>query len=124
MGFMIFLLAVVLAAILIPFGILAELIYNAIQFKLKGFKKRTRWYFLMFAVAIDQMGNVALARLLNITCIKKYWRQGYSFGHEDDTISKVLHYNMRQNALTKFGEWIYLTIEKIDPGHYDNIDRW
>jgi len=118
-GYILFVLAVLLSILLTPIGIVFHLVYLAIRLKLKGFVKQSGWYFKMLAVSIDQFGNVALGPLLNKTCLKEVQ---YSFGDEDDTISKVLHYN--RETLSRFGRWLYETIEKIDPGHYDHIDLW
>ena len=86
MSFILFLTATILAIILLPIGMIYSL------FRLKFHLKQ---YFLIIAIAIDQLGNVVMQDLFDDLMIKK---EGHKFGNEDETISSVLGKNKRRGT--------------------------
>jgi len=103
------LIAIILFAVLAPFGFIYTLVSSI--FYLENPFKYVSHIILRIAVSIDQMGNVVCGDLFNVILVKS----GTPFGHEDDTVSKVLHIN--RHNLTKLGLSIYNLFETIDPGH-------
>lgn len=73
-------------------------------------------YFKRIAVSIDQLGNVMCGFLFNLILIKK---DGYKFGNEDDTISRVLGVNKKIDKLTKLGKFVANILNKIEPNHVE-----
>jgi len=108
-NFTLLLIAIILFAILAPFGFIYTLVSSI--FYLENPFKYIAHIILRLAVSIDQMGNVVCGDLFNMIMVKT----GTPFGHEDDTVSKILYIN--RNNLTKLGLCIYNLLETIDPGH-------
>ncbi|MGV4413886.1 hypothetical protein [Chryseobacterium sp. T1] len=46
---------------------------------------------------------------------------GYEFGAEGETISEALQRNHELGTLSKRGKKLYNIINKIDPGHFDDL---
>jgi hypothetical protein len=114
MGFLLFIIAVVLTIITVPFGILYGFIKCLLNFDVKTLFRKTNKYFKLLAISIDQMGNVAMQDLFNDILILK---KGYKFGDEDETISSVLGKNERTQTLTNLGRSIVSFLNFIDPNH-------
>ncbi len=114
MGLLLFIISILLTIVTVPLGIL----YTALKLLFKGkfgvLFRVSNGYFYKFALAIDQMGNVAMQDLFNDIFIKN---DGYKFGDEDETISSVLGKNERNNQLTVLGKGIVKILDVIDPGH-------
>lgn len=110
---LLFLVALILGAILIPIGlvftiiILLTLDFNESYDKLVG-------YFKFLAICIDQLGNVALEFILNFIMITK---DGYQFGNKMETISSALGKNQVKGTLTKFGRALVNLLDWINPNH-------
>jgi len=102
-------LAIVLFVVIAPFGIVYTLIMSL--FWLENPFKYIEKIIIRIAVAIDQLGNTVCGDLLNAIFLKS----GSYFGHEDDTVSKVL--SEQKYNLSIVGEGLYNLLEKIDPGH-------
>lgn len=96
------LIAYILSLILFPAGLLYSFFANE-------FKPRK------IAVAIDQMGNVVLAGLLDKLLITK--KSKFPFGDEDMTISQVLGYNYLNSTLTRAGNFIVYLLDLIEINH-------
>ena len=108
------LVAMVLLIILSPVGIAYGVVVS--------FRRRNIAYlsgiFRTIAVSLDQLGNVVCGSLFNDILITKDW---YKFGDEDLTISYVLSRNKKTNTLKTLGMWLYTIIDRIDPGHFEDI---
>lgn len=96
-------IAYILGLLCIPIGMIYAL-----------FKKGVGDYFFKLALAIDQLGNVAMSKLFNDTLI---FKEGYKFGFEDETISSVLGKNQKANLLKPLGKFLVFLLDKIDKNH-------
>lgn len=96
--------------ILMPIGFCITIVVFVSKRKYKILSK----YFYNCAVALDQLGNVTLQHILNFLFI---YKNGYKFGHTDETISSVLGKNKKQQKLTVLGKWLDYILEKIEPNH-------
>ncbi len=114
LGFVLLIIAILLAVILLPVGWLYSLITLRLSIKRLGS------YFKTIAISIDQLGNVVLSNLLNDVLINK---NGYQFGDEDETISKVLGINKANNTLLKAGKSISFILNKIDKNHVEKASK-
>lgn len=103
-GFVLLIVAIVLAIIILPIGFGYQIISSLFR--------AVNEYLFKVAKSIDQLGNVVCMDLFNDTLIKK---GGYRFGNEDVTISHVLGMNEKKNKLSTLGKvlaWILNTIDK------------
>ena len=66
------------------------------------------------AVSGDQTGNAWCSPLLNKTFKTK---GGYEFGNMDETVSSAMGKNEKLKTLSKFGKFIGMILNKIDPEH-------
>ncbi len=114
MGLLLFVIAVVLSIITVPFGMLYGAIKCLLRFDFNSLIRKTNKYFRFMAIAIDQMGNVAMQDLFNDILIQN---DGYQFGDVDETISSVLGKNQRMNELTYLGYLLVRFLDFIDPNH-------
>ena len=114
MGLLLFIIAVVLTIITVPFGILYGFIKCLLKFDFKTLIRKTNKYFRLLAISIDQMGNVAMQDLFDDLLIKE---NGYKFGDVDETISSVLGKNERMKTLSSLGRAIVSFLNFIDPNH-------
>mgnify|MGYP000287596803 FL=1 len=105
-GYLLFLLAVVVVALLMPVAIL----YNSVRSLFHG---GTRLHYI--AILIDQTANVLFGPFLNDTM----QQDGYEFGHYNETISKVLGINKALNTLTKFGRFWADFLNWLDENHVE-----
>lgn len=117
LNFGLLILAIILGAITIPIGSIANIFILMIKGNVKAWWNRLGDYFLIFAIAIDVTGNVSLGPLLNLIAIKK---DGYKFGNRKETISSALGKNKKMNTLTKFGLYLSNLLDRIDPNHVLN----
>lgn len=109
-----FLLSLVLGILTIPIGMIINLFLLFVKANIKEWWNRLGDYFLIFAIAIDVTGNVALAPILNKLFIKK---EGYKFGNRKETISSALGKNKELGTLNKYGIWISDILDALDPNH-------
>ena len=114
MGFLLFIISIVLTVLTVPLGMLYTVFKFIFNNKFVLLFKVSNGYFYKFALAIDQMGNVAMQDLFNDIFIIK---NGFRFGDEDETISSVLGKNERENTLSGFGKIIIKILNFIDPNH-------
>ena len=117
MGIVLFFVALVLAVILYPIGILYTFIIDIGRFKIKTYFQKINKYFLIMAVSIDQTGNVFLSELFNHMLIKNSKNK---FGNPDETISSVLGKNQLNNTLTFIGRCLNNLLNFIQPNHSVN----
>tara|TARA_R110002073_G_scaffold72537_1_gene177231 strand:+ start:209521 stop:209892 length:372 start_codon:yes stop_codon:yes gene_type:complete len=114
MGFILFIISVILWVLTVPFGMLYTFIKLSLQGKFKVLYRLSNGYFFNVAIAIDQFGNVAMQDLLNDILIIK---TGYKFGNVDETISSVLGKNERFQTLNGLGRVLVKVLNFIDPNH-------
>ena len=114
MGLLLFIIAVILTIITVPFGILYGFLKCLFKFDFNALFRKTNKYFRLLAISIDQMGNVAMQDLFDDILIKK---NGYKFGDVDETISSVLGKNERMKTLTRLGLFLVKLLHFIDPNH-------
>jgi len=112
MGIVLFILAFALVLVFAPIG----LIFTTIKYLLNKDIKLNEYY-LDLAISLDQFGNVALQRILNLIFIKG---NCYYFGNVDETISSVLGKNKIKGTLTKTGILLDKFLNKIDDNHSIN----
>ncbi len=72
------------------------------------------------AIVLDILGCVTIFNWLWFLFKKK---NGYKFGSINDTVSYVLHRNYKDETLTKFGKWLYNTINRADNGHFEIFEK-
>ena len=111
MGIILFLTAIILLWFLSPLFILFAI------YKLRNFKKLSS-YFGSVAFAIDQLGNVMGAPIMNSWLLKKDAVKLY--GNPDETISHVTGVNYLANKLTIFGKALAWILNKVDKNHVQN----
>lgn len=114
MGVLLFIIALVLSVLTLPFGMVYTVLKCLFSFRFKHLWKLTNHYFLKLAVSIDQLGNVAMQELFNDLLIKD---KTYPFGHEDETISSVIGKNLKYCKLTKVGHFLNAILDFLDPNH-------
>lgn len=102
-----FFLAVALAVVFIPLGLL----YSLVTLRLCPLSD----YAKACAIAIDQLGNVFCSTLFNDVLI--FQNPNVRFGDPDQTISAVLGYNQRDGSLTVFGFVLCWLLDTLDPRH-------
>jgi len=114
MGFILFLISIILSILTVPLGMVYTILKLSFKFKFGVLFRVSNGYFYRFALAIDQLGNVAMQDLFNDILIK---RSGYKFGNVDETISSVLGKNERSSTLSGLGKMIVKLLNFIDPNH-------
>ncbi len=116
------LVALALAVVLLPLGILRTLAEIWFRVFIPSGKnspsKKGLWYlwgiFRSVAIWIDQIGNSVCRDMLNRLLITSGW---YSFGKVQETISSVLGKNQEAWSLTRIGGAIVAVLDRINPGH-------
>ena len=103
MNLLLYTIAYVLGLIVIPVGMIYAL-----------FREDRGEYFYKLAVAIDQLGNVAMSRIFNDILI---YSGGDKFGWEDETISSVLGKNQKKGTLKPLGKALVWILDKLDEDH-------
>lgn len=117
MGFLLWIVAVVLYIILFPFAVIASSIHYFHKKKFfKAFKAINQDAYAT-ALSIDQTGNTTFKHLFNATLIKD---SGYKFGNPDETISGVLGKNKRLDTLSPLGRNLDCFLDFLDKGHTIN----
>ena len=115
-GILLFIVALLLAFIIMPLGFVYGIVKNILTFRGKTLILVINKAFYMIAYAIDQLGNVVCQFLFNDLMIKK---DGYKFGDPDKTISYVLGINKQNGTLSGFGGLIVALLHLIDPNHVE-----
>lgn len=114
MGMALALIALIMAFVLYPVGLIITFIINLYKRKWKFSFKRLDDQFLAIATSIDASGNVVCKDLFNMCLIKK---GGYEFGNRKETISSALGKNQRDVNLTLAGKAVAFILDKIDTDH-------
>jgi hypothetical protein len=108
MGVILYIVAKIFYAILVPITML----YAIVKLLFKGGLFE---YFHNLAFAIDQLGNVMIAPMANDVLLKKNAPKLY--GNPDETISHVTGVNYKAKTLTDFGYFVAHTLDEIDENH-------
>jgi hypothetical protein len=111
MNFILFIIAFLLVAILTPLGFFATLIKSILKFN----NSILNDYFFSLALSLDQLGNVAMAKLFDFILIKKNSKN--KFGNPDETISSVLGKNQKAETLAYFGKRLNALLNFLDKNH-------
>lgn len=114
MGTILAIVAIVMAIILFPIGLLFTFATNLYKRQWKYSFKRLDNQLLSIATAIDASGNVVCKDLFNLCLTQK---EGYEFGNRKETVSSALGKNQRDGTLTGLGKFVALTLDKIDKDH-------
>ena len=113
-NFLLLFVALILAALLFPPGILCTLILCVLRMsarKALGYLSNTAF---SISLSIDLLANVICRDLFNFFLIHA---GGYPFGNNRETISRVLGLNKRLGALTDLGRALANLLDFIDPNH-------
>lgn len=78
----------------------------------------TNGYWKNTARNIDIFANVEFRALWNA---ELRTQDGYAFGKAGETISEALQRNCEIGTLTKRGQQLYKIINRIDPGHFEEL---
>lgn len=104
MGFLLYILAILLGCILLPIGFIYGFIKQIYKRQFfRSFKVLDAKFFKL-ATSIDRYGNICCAELLNATLIKN---SIYLFGNGQETISSVLGRNLEDGKLTTTGYYLH-----------------
>jgi 8-oxo-dGTP diphosphatase len=112
-GIGLFILLLIMAGLMFPFGITYTILRLILQAVIAVFDHTGR-YFYTCALAVDQLGNAVMKDLLNDLLVCK---SGYKFGNPDETISSVLGKNEESNTLSRIGKILTWKLNKIDRDH-------
>jgi hypothetical protein len=115
-----FIVALVLAGVAFPFGILFVLYRTLFHFTKSTPIGYLSYVGFSLAVAIDVVGNVICGPLFNFILLKKVNGSNIYFGNISHTVSLIIGLNYRMCQLSKIGMLLYKVIEKLDPGHFEN----
>jgi len=109
MGFLLFIISILLTALFLPLGILFAL-----------FSKRTKIgrYFLRLAIIVDILANSAMGTVFNKWLTKG--ETAYPFGQFPNTISYALGKNKELGTLTKLGDFITRLLNYLDNNHVED----
>lgn len=121
MGFLLFLVSVILSVILYPLAFLASIIKGFYKTSFKIGLDKLNQQFLDIATSIDANGNVVADDLFNFALIRK---EGYQFGKRKETISSVLGKNQLSQTLTPIGWLLASLLDLIQKHHcFRSIDN-
>lgn len=116
-SFLLLIIALLLALLFFPAGILTTLIRSLIRWKRVSFFAYIAQAAQSLALSIDRMGNVVCSDLLELTMTHN--TGNYRFGNSLETISKVLGMNKHLGTLTRLGTGLAWLLNLIDPGHVE-----
>jgi hypothetical protein len=115
MGILLFIVATILNAILLPLALIWAIVEAFVNRGIGSAFKRINEYFFNLAISLDQFGNTTCKEILNDTLIKS--SSPHKFGHPDETVSSVLGKNKREGTLLKIGRGLDWTLNKLDENH-------
>jgi hypothetical protein len=113
MGFLLFLLALIVVPIISVFGLL----YFVFSFTKQGFlnfvAQLNRMFYFM-AHSLDRFANVACQKALHDLMLEKGVEEYHAFGDGDETVSAVLGANLVKGTLSGNGLWWVKFLDKVD----------
>lgn len=113
MGFLLFIVAIVLA---IPTFIVSLIHILFSRGRNKGYLKTISGYHKHLAVDIDRFGGSAFKSLWNSIMITT---EGYKFGNINETMSSVFGKNKALGTLTSLGKFIAWVLNLIEKDHVE-----
>jgi hypothetical protein len=137
MGFILFIISVILTSLFFAVSLVFNPIYYIITFKWKTGVKQLNNYFKRLAISIDQFGNGATSEILNKILLKRSSEEfipsyklnqefiderdifGFPFGDMDLTVSYVIGVNKYLNNLTLIGKLIERILNLLDRNHVE-----
>jgi len=114
-GFVLFIVAIILVSILTVVGLIVTPIIYLVTFRWKSGVKEIDKYFLKLAICLDVFGNISSAKLLQATMTK---RGVHQFG-KLETVSYVLGRSKYSNDLTRFGKFIVKLLHVLERNHVE-----
>lgn len=120
MGILLHIIAYLLLLILAPIGVVYSLFRLWFKANFRLWWKRLNEYFTAIAIMIDILGNVLAQDLFDDILIKK---EGYKFGNNKETISKVLGMNEIKGTLKPVGQWLVNVLNRIEENHCINATK-
>lgn len=115
MGFVLFIVAIILVSILTAVNLIVTPILYLVTLRWKSGSKAIDRYFLKLAVCLDVFGNISSAKMLQATMTKKGIHQ---FG-KLETVSYVLGRSKYANDLTRFGKFIVWLLDVLETDHVE-----
>lgn len=106
-----FALLILATGLIIPLTIINRCYVDAKYGDTNGYWKST-------AINIDVWANSEFRALWNA---ELRTAAGYEFGNEGETISEALQRNCELGTLTKRGKQLFKIINRIDPGHFNEL---
>lgn len=103
-GIFLILLAMGLAVVLFPIGVLFAILSGGATYD----------YFYRIAKGIDELGNTVMGELFNLVLVNK---NGYPFGLDGETISSALGKNVERGTLKVAGRLLNWLLDKIQKNH-------
>ena len=120
MGFVLFIVATVLTAIVFACSIVFTPIYFIVTGQFKAGLKRFNEYWRKLAISIDQFGNGACGKFLQAIFVKyRYQNVCYQFGNIDETVSFCLGENKHRGYLNGFGKFICKVLHLLERNHVE-----
>jgi hypothetical protein len=115
MGFLLFLLSIILASVLCVIGFVFSFIQGFILVRWKTGLKKADHTFLILAKSVDKFGNVICEELFNATLITK--GSQHQFGKIEQTISMVIGYNLQAGTLSRAGRVLNKILDLFEEDH-------
>lgn len=120
MGFLLFIVAIVLTAIVFACSLIFTPLYFIFTGQFKAGLKRFNGYWRQLAISIDQFGNGACGKFFQATTVQRRFRKVcYNFGNIDETVSFCLGQNKHYGYLNKFGLFLCKVLHLIERNHVE-----
>jgi hypothetical protein len=115
MGFLLYILSLLLGSVLFAAGLLFSLVLGFFEVRwITGIKNANK-KFLYLAKQVDKFGNAICVDLFNATLIKR--SSSYRFGRIEQTISAVLGWNQLTGKLTTTGKILVWILDRFEKDH-------
>lgn len=111
MKILVFIISVILLWVFTPVFVVYAMVRYVFNIKVLGD------YFYSIAFAIDQLGNVMGAPIMNDLLLKK--ESTYKYGNPDQTISHVTGVNYKNKTLTVGGYFLAHVLDEVDKNHVE-----
>lgn len=115
MGFIIYIISVILQIILVPLGLIVGFIVKFYDRHIGDALRDADRKFRKMAIGTDVFGNVYCEELFNATLITA--AATYKFGEFGVTVSAVLGHSQAHGTLTRTGKAIAFILDSIDKDH-------
>lgn len=122
MGFILYLISLILQILLVPFGVFYGLFRSVYHTHIGDGLKKANAKFRKMAIGTDIFGNVYAEELFNTWFITSDGQ--HRFGNYGQTISAVLGYNQLQGTLTSTGKLLVKILDRIEKDHCIKATRF